>query len=68
MPRRPNLSPREIEVLQGVSEGLTNKEIAEWLEIHPLTVKAHLDRMSEITLMRNRAGMVGWGFREGVLT
>lgn len=68
MARRPELTEREVQVLQGISEGLTNKEIGQWLEISPLTVKAHLQRMTEIIGTGNRAGMVGWAFRNEVLT
>ena len=36
------LTPRETEVLEAVSEGLTNKEIGERLTIEPGTVKNHV--------------------------
>ncbi|MBX7484086.1 response regulator [Qipengyuania qiaonensis] len=39
------LTPREIEVLGQVAEGLTNKEIARKLDISPATVKAHVERI-----------------------
>jgi len=37
-----NLSPREREVLLLLVEGLSNKQIAERLNISPITVKSHM--------------------------
>jgi len=37
------LTPREIEVLQLIAEGLTNKSIAQQLDISPHTVKFHVN-------------------------
>jgi DNA-binding NarL/FixJ family response regulator len=39
------LTPREREVLDLVSDGLTNKAIARRLEVSPATVKAHVERV-----------------------
>lgn len=39
------LTEREQEVVELVSEGLTNKEIARRLEISPATVKVHVERL-----------------------
>jgi LuxR family maltose regulon positive regulatory protein len=39
------LSEREIEVLQLVSEGLTNREVAQALYLSPYTVRAHLSNI-----------------------
>jgi len=39
------LSEREIEVLEWVTQGKTNKQIAEILGISPLTVKTHLEHI-----------------------
>ncbi|MHB1006038.1 MAG: response regulator [Chloroflexota bacterium] len=40
-----NLSPRELEVLQLVAQGKTNKEIARLLVIAPSTAKKHVERI-----------------------
>jgi len=39
------LTARELEVLELVAEGLTNKEIARELSISPATVKVHVERL-----------------------
>ncbi len=39
------LSPRETEIARMVTRGLTNKEIAQVLDISPWTVSAHLRRV-----------------------
>lgn len=39
------LTARELEVVDLVAEGLTNKEIARRLEISPATVKVHVERL-----------------------
>jgi len=42
---RGQLSPREIEILQLASKGLSNREIADKLELSMRTVKAHLSNI-----------------------
>ena len=41
-PPLPDLSPRQIEILESISRGLTNKEIAIQLEISLESVKSHI--------------------------
>ena len=48
------LSPREQEVAQAVTQGLSNKEIALQLNITERTVKAHLTAIFEKTGIRDR--------------
>ena len=48
------LSERELEVVRGVSEGLTNKEIAERLELSPHTIKNYLFRIFDKLGVSNR--------------
>lgn len=61
------LSPREVEVLDLVADGLSNKEIGARLGISPLTVKATLGSAARKLGTGVRAGMVGVGFRRGLL-
>ena len=55
------LTPRELDVLKGLSEGKANKEIARELEIQEVTVKLHVKTLSRKLNARNRthAAMLG---------
>jgi DNA-binding NarL/FixJ family response regulator len=50
-----NLSAREIEVLEMIVGGATNKEIARKLEIQEVTVKLHANRIFNKLGVKNRA-------------
>jgi DNA-binding CsgD family transcriptional regulator len=43
---RSTLSPREIEILEMVAKGLTNKEIGRVLQISHFTVRNHINHIS----------------------
>ena len=43
--RFPELSPREREILEQLSDGLTNGQIAERLFISPITVRNHVSNI-----------------------
>lgn len=62
-----HLSAREIQILQLVAEGQANKLIGTALDLSPLTVKSHLHRIGRKLGHGTRAGMVGAGFRQGIL-
>lgn len=60
-----NLTPREQQVLQYLSHGLTTKEIAVGMEISPNTVKNFV-RMIMIKMgVSTRSGVVGKAFGTG---
>jgi DNA-binding CsgD family transcriptional regulator len=50
-----DLSARELEVLRCVSEGLTDREIADQLVISISTVRSHLERIRQKTGLRRRS-------------
>jgi DNA-binding NarL/FixJ family response regulator len=56
--RRKQLSGREREVLKGVFEGLTNKEIAQQLDISEASVKSALQQLFMKTSVRTRSQLV----------
>ncbi len=61
------ISAREVQVLQRVAEGHTNRQIGEDLCLSPLTVKSHLARIGRKLGTGDRAEMVAIGFRHGVV-
>jgi DNA-binding NarL/FixJ family response regulator len=58
------LSPREREVLRLLSNGLTDREIAEALTLSPRTIGTHVGSILRKLEARNRAA-AAWMFREG---
>lgn len=60
------LSPREIEVLRLVVEGLLNKQIAQRLGISERTVKAHLTSIFQRTGATDRTQAALWAQRHGL--
>jgi two-component system, NarL family, nitrate/nitrite response regulator NarL len=63
---RPLLTPRELEVLALVGEGLSNKAIARRLGISAHTVKYHLEAIFAKLGVRSRAEAITRGLRLGV--
>lgn len=61
------LSAREVEVLQLVADGQSNKEIGEALSLSALTVKSHLSRIGRKLGTGDRAQMVALAMRAGVI-
>ncbi len=61
------LTPREIEVLRLLAEGLANKEIAARLGISEHTVKFHLSAIYSKLGAANRAEAVRMGLRRGLI-
>ena len=62
------LTPREIEVLELVAEGLANKAIAERLGISDQTVKFHMASISGKLGAANRTDAVRRAVRRGLVT
>lgn len=67
METSPLLSPREREILQLVSRGASNKEIAASLHIAPGTVKNHIHNVLDKLHAQNRAQAVAQALREGLI-
>ena len=61
------LSPREIEVLQCVVEGLLKKQIAERLQLSAHTVDAYLRRVYEKLHVNSRSGAISKALRENLI-
>ena len=62
------LSERELEVLRGICQELTNTEIAGKLFISPRTVEGHRNNMLLKTGAKNTAGLVVYAMTKGYYT
>lgn len=62
-----NISPREMEVLQQLCEGLSTLDISEKLYVSPRTVEGHRLRLLEKTGTKNTAGLVAYAFKNDLL-
>ncbi|MCW2778112.1 MAG: two component transcriptional regulator, LuxR family [Frankiales bacterium] len=63
----PSLSPRELQVLEGMAAGRSNREIGKSLWVSEDTVKVHAKKLFVKTGVHDRAAAVAWAFRRGVL-
>ncbi|MDR2270771.1 MAG: response regulator transcription factor [Sphingobacterium sp.] len=57
-----DISERDLAVLELISEGYTNAEIADRIFLSKRTVEGHRQRLIEKTHTRNTAGLVRFGF------
>jgi DNA-binding NarL/FixJ family response regulator len=62
------LTPREVQVLELLAEGLPNKAIAERLRISDQTVKFHVSSISGKLGAKNRTDAVRRAVRRGLIT
>ena len=60
------LTPREIEVLKLIADGLSNSEIADKLVLSNATVKTHINRIFYKTGARDRAQAVRYAYKHGL--
>ncbi len=73
MALRPNksldtLTPRELEVLQLIAQGLNNKRIAERLTVNERTVKFHVSTILSKLEVSNRTEAVTSAIARGLIT
>ncbi|NEO88322.1 MAG: response regulator transcription factor [Spirulina sp. SIO3F2] len=59
------LSKREVEIIELVTQGLTNQEIAQQLEISKRTVDNHMTHILTKTRTNNRVALVRWALKQG---
>lgn len=65
--RPPLLTPRELEILVALGEGLSNKAVARRLGISQHTVKFHLEAVFAKLVVGSRAEAVAKGLRQGLI-
>lgn len=61
-----DLTPREIEVLALIAEGLSNREIAHQLFVGESTVKTHINNLFAKAALRDRAHAVSYAYSHGL--
>jgi DNA-binding NarL/FixJ family response regulator len=60
-----SLSDRELQIIELVTSGLTNQEIAQQLEISKRTVDNHISNILTKTSTENRVALVRWALQWG---
>ena len=60
-----HLSPRQVQILSLISEGLSDKEIAQRLGMSARTVDSHLRRLYERHSVHSRAAIIAKWLLEG---
>jgi DNA-binding NarL/FixJ family response regulator len=64
---RPELSPRESEILLLIAKGGSNKEIAVALDIREGTARVHVSNIFAKLLCKDRAQAVSEAFQRGII-
>lgn len=67
-PAPTQLTPRELEILTLVADGLTNAQIAERLHVGRATVKTHLLHVFDKLGVNDRTAAVVTAFKQGIIT
>jgi DNA-binding NarL/FixJ family response regulator len=61
------LTPRELEVLELIAQGLSNVEIAGSLFLSEATVKTHINRLLSKLELRDRAQAIVFAYQQGIV-
>lgn len=61
------LSPRQLEVMRHIAQGLSNKEIARELEISPFTVRIHVSAVLRALGLANRSALASFAAARGLV-
>ncbi len=62
-----HLTPRELEIVRLLAQGMSNSEIASSLSVEISTVKSHLTRLLPKIDARDRVQAVVWAYQNGIV-
>ena len=62
-----SFTPREMDVLRLLADGLTTRSMASRLALSEATVRAHIEHMRNKVGLSTRAALVAYGYRKGYL-
>jgi LuxR family transcriptional regulator of spore coat protein len=63
----PNLTARELEILEYIAQGLSTKEVAQVIDIAARTIDRHIENIRLKLRAKNRTHMVTCAVMEGLL-
>ena len=64
----PDLTARQVEILQLVAQGLAYKEVAEFLSLSEHTIKYHMGEIFQRLHLKNREQVVAYAMRTGFVS
>ena len=64
---RPSLTPREVQVLELIAEGMRNREIAEVLHLSEETVEVHVKNIRTKLGVKDRTAAVNVAIKRGII-
>lgn len=62
-----DISERELELLQNLSQGLSNKEIADRMFISPRTVEGYKSKLMQKTGLNNSLNLILWAIKNNIV-
>jgi DNA-binding NarL/FixJ family response regulator len=66
VPHNVELTPTELKVVQLVAKGLSNKDIAEQLNVSQRTIESHVSNMLNKTNLHNRTELARWAIESSM--
>ncbi len=66
VPSNVELTPTELKVIQLVAQGLSNRQIAEKLNVSQRTIESHVSNMLNKTSLKNRTELARWAIESNM--
>lgn len=62
-----HFNKNDLEILERMARGYTDKEIAEEVKLAQVTVRNYINKMMHLSMTVNRAHLVYWALKEKVI-